>query len=70
MKPPRESVRALARSLVGTCNNMVDEIEALSLEECHEFDGLIFECVDCNWWFPKNQCHEIDGQWLCKECAL
>ena len=63
--PPRESVRKLAERLIGSCEFAVDEINALSLEECRELDSIAFLCDGCGWWFHR---YEMVADWKCEEC--
>lgn len=64
-----DRVRALADRALGTCDGYVDEIEELTLAECAELDGLVFQCVTCGWWFEAGDAVDTEHGWECGDCA-
>jgi hypothetical protein len=60
--------RELAESVIGTCNNIVDELEELTLEESYTFDSLVFCCDGCGWWCGTEELNNLTDEELCDQC--
>lgn len=69
MPPPRPSIQALAARMLGTCEGFVDEINALTVEECRELDSIVLNCVICNWWFDTDDMTDLDQGMACPDCT-
>ena len=65
-----EKIEKLAQDLIGTCKSISDFLEddELTLEEAHELDDLVLECVNCNWWSEPGEIGDRDGEHVCLEC--
>lgn len=67
-----KEVRAIADRLIASCDGGNDEIEnimALSLEQCEALDRMALECESCGQWFDAKEVSDVDGKYLCGDCA-
>jgi len=62
-------IRKIAEGLIGTCNSC-EEINDFTMEECAEFDTIVFCCSSCDWWCSMDEGHDDEsGQgFVCDEC--
>ena len=67
-----KEVRAIADRLIASCDGGNDEIEnimALSQEQCEALDRMALECESCGQWFDAKEVSDVDGKYLCGDCA-
>lgn len=70
-----DKIEKLIEHLRGTCVSMyegcadmdIDE-DDLTLEELQQVDNEIFRCASCGWWYDKDECNEVNGEWVCDDC--
>jgi formylmethanofuran dehydrogenase subunit E len=65
-------IRALADRLIASCVGGLDEVEniaELTPEQCKVLDTMALECVTCNQWFDVKEVRDIEGEYICADCA-
>ena len=70
-----DQARDYAQELIGCCdgtNNASDAqhvvFEVMTQAQRETLDTIAFLCT-CGWWCSADECNEIDGEWLCDDCA-
>ncbi len=68
----KANVRAIADRLIASCDGGKDEIEnimALSQEDCALLDTMALECQICGQWFDAKDMSDASGEYLCLDCS-
>lgn len=74
-----DEVNDIIEYLQGTTNNLSDAVSLITSDECelndltleqhHEIDDKIFECVECGWWYEISDVSTLEtDENYCNEC--
>lgn len=70
-----KEIRKLADALIAShgddCSELLDQVEALTLEDAQLLDTMALECTSCNHWFCVGEIgvNAETAEYVCYDCS-